>query len=286
MSAWSRCGQPSCWQTPCFHSMLRGTVGQALMPSRAGLTAAQMSMNGWPTISTCLPTGLLATDAAIRLSLEPAHQVVDEHADPALGPGPEVAQVLGEVVDALEVLHDDALDPQVVAPDLLDELGVVAALDEDPAGPGDPGLGAGHGDRPGRRTRLDGGAASGPAGPGSPGTPSSRKPVPSGKVRRLPRRSSSVTVPRSRSTATISPHQSVVTSSTTRPLSAEISTARPRRGRAPVGVQDVGAVAVVGRHPATLVRRPDGAGRTRRATRKALELPTVRDISSTYRERS
>ena len=62
------------------------------------------------------------------------------------------------------------------------------------------------------------------------GTPSSRKPVPIGNVRRLPRRSSSVTVPRSRSTATISPHQSVVTSSTTRPLSAEISTARPRRG--------------------------------------------------------
>ena len=48
-------------------------------------------------------------------------------------------EVLGEVVDAAEVLHDDALDAQVVAPDLLDELGVVPALDEDPARPGDAG---------------------------------------------------------------------------------------------------------------------------------------------------
>ena len=46
----------------------------------------------------------------------------------------------GEVVDAAEVLDDDALDPQVVAPDLLDQLGVVAALDVDPAGPGHPRL--------------------------------------------------------------------------------------------------------------------------------------------------
>ena len=56
MSAWSRCGQPSCWQVPFFQSMLRGTSGQRLMPSRDGLTACQTSMNGWPTISTCLPT--------------------------------------------------------------------------------------------------------------------------------------------------------------------------------------------------------------------------------------
>ena len=80
--------------------------------------------------------------------------MVDQHADPALGPGPEVAQVLGEVVDAAEVLDDDALDPQVVAPDLLDELGVVAALDEDPARARHPRRWSGHGDRPGRRTRA------------------------------------------------------------------------------------------------------------------------------------
>ena len=112
-----------------------------------------MSMNGCPTISTCLPTGDFAMPWAIRLSFEPGDQVVDQHADPALGPGPEVAQVVGEVVDAAEVLDDHALDPQVVAPDLLDQLGVVAALDEDPALPGHPGLRAVDGDRAGRRTR-------------------------------------------------------------------------------------------------------------------------------------
>ncbi len=37
MSAWSRCGQPHCWQTPCFHSMSRGTLGHAFLPSRSGL---------------------------------------------------------------------------------------------------------------------------------------------------------------------------------------------------------------------------------------------------------
>ena len=62
------------------------------------------------------------------------------------------------------------------------------------------------------------------------GRPSRRKPGPSGKPRWRPRRSSSVSVPRSRSTATISPHQSVVTSSTTAPISAGASTARPRLG--------------------------------------------------------
>jgi len=43
------------------------------------------------------------------------------------------------VVDAVEALHHHALHPQVVAPDPLDKLGVVDALDQDPAGPGPPG---------------------------------------------------------------------------------------------------------------------------------------------------
>ena len=62
------------------------------------------------------------------------------------------------------------------------------------------------------------------------GWPSSQKPGPRLKVRRLLRRSSSVTVLRSRSTLTISPTKSWVTSSTTRPRSATISVERPRLG--------------------------------------------------------
>ena len=48
----------------------------------------------------------------------------------------EAAHDLVEVVRALELLHDDALHPQVVAPDLLHQLGIVEALDEDAAGLG------------------------------------------------------------------------------------------------------------------------------------------------------
>jgi len=60
--------------------------------------------------------------------------VVDEHAVPAFGGGGLGIQGLLEQVDALEELHDDALGAQVGAPHLLDELGVVLALDEDAAG--------------------------------------------------------------------------------------------------------------------------------------------------------
>ena len=48
-----------------------------------------------------------------------------------------------EIVDAAEVFDHHALDPQVVAPHLLDEFGVVSALDVDPAGQCDPRLAPG-----------------------------------------------------------------------------------------------------------------------------------------------
>ena len=44
ISAWSPCGHPSASHTPCFHSICRGTFGQAARPSRCGFTACQMSM--------------------------------------------------------------------------------------------------------------------------------------------------------------------------------------------------------------------------------------------------
>ena len=109
------------------------------MPSRSGLTACQMSMNGCPTMRTCWPSGLLATCWAIRASLLPETRWSTSTPARRVGPGSEVAQVVGQVVDAFEVLDHDALDPQVVAPDLLDQLGVVPALDEDAAGSARPG---------------------------------------------------------------------------------------------------------------------------------------------------
>ena len=169
---------------PVFHSSPRGTSGHAASPSRSGLTACQMSTNGWSDdqhVRAQRGAGDLCGDPAL---LGARHQVVDQHADPARRARAEVAQVLGQVVDAAEVLDHDALDAQVVAPDLLHQLGVVAALDEDPAGPGHPGPGAVDGDRAGggagrrgrRRPACGGGQDDRPAleqeaGPEREGTP-------------------------------------------------------------------------------------------------------------------
>ncbi len=118
---------------PCFHDVPRGMTGHASMPRRSGFTDCQTSTYGCPTTRTC---GAHGRSPPRRLDdpglLAAGDEVVDEHAHPAPGPGAEVADGAGEVVDAVEHLDDDALDPQVGAPHLLDELGVVLALDEDP----------------------------------------------------------------------------------------------------------------------------------------------------------
>jgi hypothetical protein len=73
--------------------------------------------------------------------------VVDEHPDATLRGRTELPHDRIEIVDALEILDHDTLDPQVVAPHLLDELRVVAALDEDAACPRHPRRMVGDGDR-------------------------------------------------------------------------------------------------------------------------------------------
>ena len=88
----------------------------------------------------------------MRASFEPGDEVVDENAEPTPRTGPELGHDADQVVDTTEVLDDDTLDAQVVTPDLRDEFGVVAALDIDPAGAGDPGAGTRHRDRAGRRS--------------------------------------------------------------------------------------------------------------------------------------
>ena len=102
----------------------------------------------------------------MRCSLEPGDQVVDQDAEPPLRAGRELSSTRGQVVDAFQVLHHDAHVAQVVAPDLLDQLGVVAAFDIDPAGPGHPGRGR----RPGHR-----------AGPARAG-PAPARPAPAGSA--------------------------------------------------------------------------------------------------------
>ena len=94
-------------------------------------------------------------------------EVVGENADAPARAGLKLLQSCREVIEPLEVLHHHSLDAQVVAPDLFDELGVVAALDEDPGPDGDPGLGVVHGDGPARGAGglLLGGCEGGALGP-------------------------------------------------------------------------------------------------------------------------
>jgi hypothetical protein len=205
--------------------------------------------------------------------------VVHEHADPALRPGTEVAQVLDEVVDALEVLHDDALQPQVVPPDPLDELGVVAALDEDPAGPCDPCQGVGHGDRAGRRTRRGLGSAAGrghqdhrhtlqqEAGAQREGAPLAA-PVLEGDGVQVPLDGDDLAAPVG---ADLLDDQPTVGLDLDRPSPS---------GRAPVRAQDIGAVAVGHR------AHGRAAGRTGRSGTPTLVEGLNDDISLTYHEHS
>ena len=67
------------------------------------------------------------------------HEVVDEHADPAVARRSQPAERGGQVVDTVQHLDDDTLVAEVVAPDPLDERGVVDALDQDARRPGDAG---------------------------------------------------------------------------------------------------------------------------------------------------
>src|SRR5262249_41147820 len=72
--------------------------------------------------------------------LRAGHEVVDEHAEATPGPGPKLVDDADEIVDAAEIFDHYALDTQVVAPYLLNQFGVVPALDVDPAGHCDPCL--------------------------------------------------------------------------------------------------------------------------------------------------
>ena len=73
-------------------------------------------------------------DAALLGAVD---QVIDEDAKPPARRRAELGDYRRQVVDAAKELDHNSDAAQVVAPDLLDELGVMAALDIDPARPGD-----------------------------------------------------------------------------------------------------------------------------------------------------
>ena len=156
MSAWSSCGSPSTSQMPCFHSTPAGCPASRASPTRAGFTACQMSTYGWPSTSTCRPPG---RSPPTRRSGPPCCPGPGGRPAPRAGARvrARTRDDAGQLVDAAEQLDDDARRPQVVAPDLLDQLGVVPALDVDPAGQRHLGPGRDRrGDRAGGRPRSVG----------------------------------------------------------------------------------------------------------------------------------
>jgi len=58
-------------------------------------------------------------------------EVVDEDPETPILRRLESADDGSKIVDPIQHLDDDSLDPQVVAPDLLNELGVVLSLHKD-----------------------------------------------------------------------------------------------------------------------------------------------------------
>ena len=60
--------------------------------------------------------------------------MVEQHAEPTVDGRAEVGHRRGEIIGAVEGLHDDAEFAQVVAPHVFEQLRVVLALDPDPAG--------------------------------------------------------------------------------------------------------------------------------------------------------
>ena len=71
--------------------------------------------------------------------LRAVDEVVEQDAEATAIAGAKASHSLGEIVRPLELFDDDPLGAQVGAPDLLDEFGVVDALDPDSAGAGDSG---------------------------------------------------------------------------------------------------------------------------------------------------
>ena len=120
---------------PSFH-------GDATRDVRPGVEAEDPGLDAGPHVDE-----RVAGDEHVRVAhgggqaglLGPGDEVVDEHAEAALRRRAERGDGGGEVVDAVHRLDDDAELAQVVAPHVLEQLGVVAALDPDPAGRGDPG---------------------------------------------------------------------------------------------------------------------------------------------------
>ena len=93
----------------------------------------------------------LRNDALLFRALD---EVVDQNTQAAAWARREFTNGTGKVIHAVQRLHDNALNAQIVTPDLLHELGVVQALNPDAGGARHLSRGVLHRDRTGTRNRA------------------------------------------------------------------------------------------------------------------------------------
>ena len=88
------------------------------------------------------------------LLLRALDEVIHQNTQAAARTRRELTNGTGEVIHAVQRLHDNALNAQIVAPDLLHELGVVQTLNPDAGGARHPSRGVLHRNRTGTRNRA------------------------------------------------------------------------------------------------------------------------------------
>jgi len=193
--------------------------------------------------------------------LRAGDEVVDQHAEPPSRRRAEVADDAGEVVDAVQRLDDDALDAQVVAPDLLDELGVVLALDVDAPLAGDPRL------RPGDVGRARGAARR--AGRRRRSRPDQHDRPPVDPEARPERVGPHAAFPVLEVDDVLLAPDDGAHEAAARVLDHEVALGDDLRHRLLHGARvDQVVVGRTGRHPSMLGRRPHRRGETRRGTHR------------------
>ena len=93
----------------------------------------------------------LRNDALFFRALD---EVVDQNTQAAARARRELTNSAGKIIHAVQRLHNNALNAQIVAPDLLHELGVVQTFNPDAGGARHPSRGVLHRNRTGTRNRA------------------------------------------------------------------------------------------------------------------------------------
>ena len=102
-----------------------GDIGPSLNPD-SGRLHGLPDVNEWMAADLHVEVVDLSGDVGLLGTLD---QMVEQHTESPVGAGPKPSHAVGEVVGAVELLNHHAFDPQIVAPDPLDQCRVVDAFD-------------------------------------------------------------------------------------------------------------------------------------------------------------